>query len=115
MDDLAGRRKHQGIGALARLQRAERLGSQGVQPAQPFVAGHREDLPARQLDRALPGDHRALFAQGLAEMPGHPRIRSLVEFDASHARVSLAHMYGCRSTSVVARSRVHSRSPSTLP
>ena len=62
-----------GPGAVGQLR--DVLGEQQVQPAQPVVAGHRQDAPVRAVDDGRGAGHRPLLGEEVAAVGGHGRVR----------------------------------------
>ena len=88
--DVALGRQHQGGGALTGAQVEQVLGGQGVQPAQPLGSVDPEHVAVGEVDESGAALDGPLLAHGIAVVPGHPGVGSLIGYDRGfHIRFSV--------------------------
>ncbi len=75
--DVAVRREDQGLGGLAGRQVADVLGEQQVQPAQPVLAGDRDDAAVGEVDEAGAVGEGTLLAEQVAVVGGDAFVHAL--------------------------------------
>ena len=94
--DVPVRGEDEQLGALPGAQLAQVLGGDGVQPAEPVLAGYRDDTAVGAVDQPDGGVEQPLLAQRIAVVrrPARPRPRvrrlRLVRVSASMASVATA-------------------------
>ena len=72
--DVPVRGQHERLGRVAVAERAQVLGGDGVQPAEPVLARDGEDVAVAAVDHAGARGQHALLAQRVAVVPGHAGV-----------------------------------------